>query len=120
MDGKSANLVLTDPPYNVAFESSDGLKIKNDEMKAESFYEFLLAAFTNMAGVCEKGGSAYVFHADTEGLNFPQSVHRRRVQTLRLLHLGQRLSRPGTLTVPVAARTGALRVEAGCQAQVVR
>uniref|UniRef100_UPI0005570B31 DNA-methyltransferase n=1 Tax=Corynebacterium vitaeruminis TaxID=38305 RepID=UPI0005570B31 len=70
MDGKSANLVLTDPPYNVAFESSDGLTIKNDEMKADSFYEFLLASFTNMAGVCEKGGSAYVFHADTEGLNF--------------------------------------------------
>ena len=70
MDGKSANLVLTDPPYNVAFESSDGLTIKNDAMKADSFYEFLLAAFTNMAGVLDKGGSAYVFHADTEGLNF--------------------------------------------------
>lgn len=70
MGGKSANLVLTDPPYNVAFESSDGLTIKNDAMKADSFYEFLLAAFTNMAGVLDKGGSAYVFHADTEGLNF--------------------------------------------------
>ncbi|MFS0467590.1 site-specific DNA-methyltransferase [Corynebacterium striatum] len=70
MDGKSANLVLTDPPYNVAFESSDGLTIKNDAMKADSFYEFLLAALTNMAGVLDKGGSAYVFHADTEGLNF--------------------------------------------------
>lgn len=70
MDGKSANLVLTDPPYNVAFESSDGLKIKNDAMKHEAFYDFLLAAFTNMASVLDKGGSAYVFHADTEGLNF--------------------------------------------------
>ncbi|MGV2516464.1 UNVERIFIED_CONTAM: DNA modification methylase, partial [Bacillus subtilis] len=50
MDGKSANLVLTDPPYNVAFESSDGLTIKNDAMKADSFYEFPLTAFTNMAG----------------------------------------------------------------------
>ena len=70
MDGKKANLVLTDPPYNVAFESSDGLSIKNDKMSADAFYEFLLAAFTQMAGVCEKGASAYVFHADTEGLNF--------------------------------------------------
>jgi DNA modification methylase len=70
MGGKRANLVLTDPPYNVAFESSDGLKIKNDKMAADSFYEFLLAAFTNLAGVCDKGASAYVFHADTEGLNF--------------------------------------------------
>lgn len=70
MDGKKANLVVTDPPYNVAFESSDGLSIKNDKMDGNKFYEFLLAAFKNMAAHLEKGGSAYVFHADTEGLNF--------------------------------------------------
>lgn len=70
MDGKKANLILTDPPYNVAFESSDGLSIKNDKMENNKFYEFLLAAFKNMAGHLEKGGSAYIFHADTEGLNF--------------------------------------------------
>ena len=70
MDGKRANLVLTDPPYNVAFESGSGLSIKNDKMDSDKFYDFLLAAFTNMAGACEKGASAYVFHADTEGLNF--------------------------------------------------
>jgi DNA (cytosine-5-)-methyltransferase len=70
MDGKQANLVLTDPPYNVAFQSSDGLSIKNDKQTDSAFYEFLLAAFTNMASVLEPGGSAYVFHADTEGLNF--------------------------------------------------
>ena len=70
MGGKKANLVLTDPPYNVAFESSDGLKIANDKMGADSFYDFLYAAFTQMAAATEKGGSAYVFHADTEGVNF--------------------------------------------------
>lgn len=70
MDGKKANLVITDPPYNVAFESSDGLSIKNDKMDTDKFYEFLLSAFTNMANHLEHGGSAYVFHADTEGLNF--------------------------------------------------
>lgn len=70
MDGKKANLIITDPPYNVAFESSDGLSIKNDKMENDKFYEFLLAAFKNMAEHLEKGGSAYVFHADTEGLNF--------------------------------------------------
>ncbi|WP_253281887.1 DNA methyltransferase [Arcanobacterium phocae] len=70
MGGKRANLVLTDPPYNVAFESGSGLSIKNDKMAADKFYDFLLSAFTNMASVCEKGASAYVFHADTEGLNF--------------------------------------------------
>lgn len=70
MDGKKANLIVTDPPYNVAFESSDGLSIKNDKMANAKFYEFLLSAFKNMAEYLEKGGSAYVFHADTEGLNF--------------------------------------------------
>ena len=70
MDGKKANLIVTDPPYNVAFESSDGLSIKNDKMANDKFYEFLLSAFKNMAEHLEKGGLAYVFHADTEGLNF--------------------------------------------------
>lgn len=70
MDGKKANLIVTDPPYNVAFESFDGLSIKNDKMANDKFYEFLLSAFKNMAAHLEKGGSAYVFHADTEGLNF--------------------------------------------------
>ena len=70
MDGKKANLIVTDPPYNVAFESSDGLSIKNDKMENDKFYEFLLSAFKNLAEHLEKGGSAYVFHADTEGLNF--------------------------------------------------
>ena len=70
MAGRKANLVLTDPPYNVAFESASGLKIKNDSMKAEQFYEFLLSAFRNLADNLESGGSAYIFHADTEGENF--------------------------------------------------
>ena len=70
MDGRKANLVLTDPPYNVGFESASGLKIKNDSMKAEPFYNFLLAAFKNIAENLESGGSAYIFHADTEGENF--------------------------------------------------
>ena len=70
MDGRKANLVLTDPPYNVSFESASGLKIKNDSMKAEQFYDFLFSAFRNLADNLEPGGSAYIFHADTEGENF--------------------------------------------------
>ncbi|AWG03414.1 site-specific DNA-methyltransferase [Trueperella pyogenes] len=73
MDGKQANLVLTDPPYNVAFESSSGLSIKNDKMADDAFRQFLIDAFTQMATHSEKGASAYVFHADTEGLNFRQA-----------------------------------------------
>ena len=70
MDGKKANLIVTDPPYGVSFKSSDGLTIQNDSMKDEEFYTFLLTAFQCMAKHLESGGSAYVFHADTEGLNF--------------------------------------------------
>lgn len=70
MDGKRANLIVTDPPYGVSFKSSDGLTIQNDSMKNEEFYTFLLTAFQCMAEHLESGGSAYVFHADTEGLNF--------------------------------------------------
>lgn len=70
MDGKKANLIVTDPPYGVSFKSSDGLTIQNDSMKDEEFYTFLLSAFRCMAEHLESGSSAYVFHADTEGLNF--------------------------------------------------
>lgn len=73
MDGKRANLILTDPPYGVSFKSKSGLTIKNDSMKNEEFYKFLKSAFVNMAAHLEQGGSAYVFHADTEGLNFRQA-----------------------------------------------
>ena len=70
MNGKKANLIVTDPPYNVAFKASDGLTIQNDSMKNDEFYTFLYNSFQNMAEHLENGGSAYVFHADTEGLNF--------------------------------------------------
>ena len=70
MDGKKANLIVTDPPYNVAFRSGSGLSIQNDSMENGEFYTFLYNSFQNMAGHLEKGGAAYVFHADTEGLNF--------------------------------------------------
>ncbi len=69
MDGKKANMVVTDPPYNVDYEGGVG-KIKNDNMKDEEFYNFLFAAFVNMEQSMEADASIYVFHADTEGLNF--------------------------------------------------
>lgn len=69
MDGKKANLVVTDPPYNVNYEGSAG-KIKNDNMGNEAFYTFLFDAFKSMEEVMAQDASIYVFHADTEGLNF--------------------------------------------------
>ena len=69
MDGVKANLVLSDPPYNVDVEETAG-KIMNDNMGDSEFYEFLLAAFKQMHGHLADDGSIYIFHADTEGLNF--------------------------------------------------
>ena len=74
MDGKKANLVVTDPPYNVNYEGSAG-KIKNDNMNTDKFYIFLLDAFSNMEKVMADDASIYVFHADTEGLNFRKAFN---------------------------------------------
>ena len=70
MDGKKANLIVTDPPYGVSFKSSGGLTIQNDSMKGDEFYTFLYNSFSCMVEHLESVGAAYVFHADTEGLNF--------------------------------------------------
>ncbi len=70
MDGKKANLIVTDPPYGVSFKSGSGLSIQNDSMKGDEFYTFLYNSFVCMVEHLESGGAAYVFHADTEGLNF--------------------------------------------------
>jgi DNA modification methylase len=69
MDGKNANLILTDPPYGVAYEGSQGT-IKNDNLQDEEFYKFLLSAFKNMESIMANDASIYVFHADTKGLIF--------------------------------------------------
>ena len=69
MDGKKANLVVTDPPYKVNYEGSAG-KIKNDNLENDKFYQFLLDAFQNTEKAMADDASIYVFHADTEGLNF--------------------------------------------------
>ena len=69
LGNEKAQLVLTDPPYNVDYEGSAG-KIKNDNMKDEAFYQFLFDAFSRMEEAMADDASIYVFHADTEGLNF--------------------------------------------------
>ncbi len=69
MGDTKANLVITDPPYNVNYEGSAG-KIKNDNMENDAFYGFLFNAFVNMERHMADDASIYVFHADTERLNF--------------------------------------------------
>ena len=66
MDGKKANLVVTDPPYGVSYNGSQGT-IQNDNLKDDEFYQFLFDAFTNMENHMANDASIYVFHADTKG-----------------------------------------------------
>ncbi len=70
VDGKIADMIFTDPPYNVDYEGSNGMKIQNDKQKDTDFKDFLFKSFKNMAEVTKPGGSIYCCHADTEGLNF--------------------------------------------------
>lgn len=69
MNGKKANLVVTDPPYNVNYEGSAG-KIKNDSMAEEQFEEFLFEAYSRMNESMADDASIYVFHSDSHGLAF--------------------------------------------------
>lgn len=69
MNNQEADMLLTDPPYNVDYEGTAG-KIENDNMTETEFYNFLLDSFKNMFEVAKCGSPIYVFHADTEGLNF--------------------------------------------------
>jgi len=69
VNGQEVDMIFTDPPYNVDYEGTAG-KIQNDKQEDSEFYDFLFKAFTNMFEHTKKGGSIYVCHADTEGLNF--------------------------------------------------
>lgn len=70
MNGQLADLLLTDPPYNVNYEGSNGKKIENDNMAESQFRQFLLQAYSRAFDACRTGASAYIFHADTEGEAF--------------------------------------------------
>jgi len=70
MNDKKADLLFTDPPYNVDVSNSDGLKIKNDNMDNESFKNFLHGAFNCATKSLKPGGAFYVWYADSEDINF--------------------------------------------------
>ena len=72
MDGKKADLLLTDPPYNVAYEgkTADALTIKNDSMEDSAFRQFLRNAYSAADAFMKSGATFYIWHADSEGYNF--------------------------------------------------
>lgn len=67
MDGQVVDLVITDPPYNVAYEGSNGLTIQNDNMPEDKFLAFLKDTFKAMHDVMKPGAPFYIWHAETEG-----------------------------------------------------
>ncbi len=70
MGGELADMLLTDPPYNVNYQGSNGKKIQNDDMGESQFRQFLLQAYSCAIEACRVGAAAYIFHADTEGEAF--------------------------------------------------
>ena len=70
-----ADMWLTDPPYNVAYEGSNGLTIQNDSMEDVKFREFLRTAFGHAEKALKPGAPFYIFHADSEGYNFRGACH---------------------------------------------
>ena len=74
MDGLKADQWVTDPPYNVDYEGSDGQKIQNDSMRDETFRKFLVDAFSVSFAVMKEGASFYIWHGDLEGYNFRGAV----------------------------------------------
>ncbi len=85
--GGVADMLLTDPPYNVAYEgkTKDALKIKNDAMKDDAFRQFLRDAFVTAAGAMKPGAVFYIWHADLEGLNFRLACHDAGLQVRQCL-----------------------------------
>ena len=74
MDGKKANVCITDPPYACNYTGGTGMKIMNDNLKGEEFYRFLLSAFKNAYENLADGAAIYIFHSDAEKVNFYNAV----------------------------------------------
>jgi site-specific DNA-methyltransferase (adenine-specific) len=76
MGNKLADMVMTDPPYNVAYQgkTKDALTIENDSMGDTDFYQFLYDFYTALGSYTKKGGAWYVWHADSEGVNFRKAM----------------------------------------------
>lgn len=76
MNGEKADLLLTDPPYNVAYEgkTKEKLTIQNDKQDDNTFLLFLTDAFINACHFIKEGASFYVWHADSEGFNFRSAI----------------------------------------------
>jgi DNA modification methylase len=73
MNGQKADMVFTDPPYNVNYVGSNGLMIENDNLSNEDFYSFLYNFFVTTNINLKNGGVYYVWHTDNERINFTKA-----------------------------------------------
>lgn len=97
MDGQLVDLLLTDPPYNVALgmesveeakrrkRRTDGLIIQNDKMDDDSFYDFLLSVFSNAYTVMKAGACFYIWYASREHCNFESALFEAGLETRQQL-----------------------------------
>lgn len=85
MNGKQADLVVTDPPYNVAISNSQGMTIENDDMSDDDFKEFLYKAFNCLNNSLKEGGAFYVWFASKEHINFEQALNENGLQVRQCL-----------------------------------
>ena len=86
MNKNLADLVVTDPPYNVDYKGGNGLTIRNDKMDNNSFLQFLLSSFGIMREFMRDGGSYYVWHADLEGYNFRHALKEVGLPNRQVIH----------------------------------
>lgn len=80
LGGVDIDLVVTDPPYNVAVKNSKGMTIENDDMASEEFGEFLTACFKNLEESLKPGGAFYIWYASREHINFEKSLNNAGLQ----------------------------------------
>lgn len=76
--GAKIDLLLTDPPYNVAYEGQNGMTIENDSMDSDKFLEFLTDVNKAADSVLKEGGAFYIWHPDMETINFYRAVESTR------------------------------------------
>lgn len=76
MAGEKAILMVTDPPYNINYESERGMKIENDNLSKDEFYQFLYSAYCNAERVLEEGGAFYIFYAESEVIAFRDALEK--------------------------------------------
>lgn len=103
--GQLADMLLTDPPYNVDYTggTKDALKIENDHMPDAAFRQFLADSFGNARAVMKPGAAFYIWHGDTEGYNFRGGLPGRRPAGAAVLDLGEELAGTGAAGFSVAA-----------------